>query len=192
MQNLYLSADRERVRDMSADTKEAILSFAERQMRKGGYDAVSFRDIASAVGIKSASVHYHFPTKADLGQAVTRRYRDHFIANLGSPDEASNGSKDRILHLADAYLGAFEADHATCLCAVLGSVVSHLPSETSSEVYAFYDRLLDWIETGLPTDNTYLTPETVISILQGAMVLSIARNTSKPLEDARRLLGKIA
>ena len=52
---------------------EEILEVAERHMRAGGFDAVSFRDIAAEVGIKSASVHYHFPQKADLGAAVVQR-----------------------------------------------------------------------------------------------------------------------
>jgi TetR/AcrR family transcriptional regulator, transcriptional repressor for nem operon len=54
-------------------------------MRGGGYHAASFRDIAAAVAIKSASVHYHFPTKEDLGAAVLRRYLDRTLATLGDP-----------------------------------------------------------------------------------------------------------
>ena len=32
-------------------------------MRRGGFHGFSFRDLAADVGIKSASVHYHFPIK---------------------------------------------------------------------------------------------------------------------------------
>ena len=32
----------------------------------------SFADLEAAVGIRKASVHYHFPTKADLGVAKTK------------------------------------------------------------------------------------------------------------------------
>ena len=47
--------------------REALLKVAEDKVRKGGYNNFSFREIANEVGIKSASVHYHFKTKADLG-----------------------------------------------------------------------------------------------------------------------------
>ena len=51
----------------------AIMDAAERRMRIGGFNGFSFREIAADVGVKSASVHYHFPTKENLAAAVTRR-----------------------------------------------------------------------------------------------------------------------
>lgn len=42
-------------------------------MRNGGYGGFSFRDLAAEIGIKSASVHNHFPTKAAMAAAVARR-----------------------------------------------------------------------------------------------------------------------
>ncbi len=54
--------------------KEAILNAAENKARLGGYNNFSFRELANEVGIKSASVHYHFPTKADLGAELVKRY----------------------------------------------------------------------------------------------------------------------
>ena len=53
------------------DSATQILDIAERRMRQTGYNAVSYRDIAAEMGIKSASLHYHFPKKADLGAALT-------------------------------------------------------------------------------------------------------------------------
>ncbi len=57
---------------------EQILDAAERMARTGGYNAFSFREIAKEVGIKAASVHYHFPGKQDLGAAIAKRYTDRF------------------------------------------------------------------------------------------------------------------
>ena len=53
------------------DSAKQILDIAERRMRQTGYNAVSYRDIAAEMGIKSASLHYHFPKKEDLGVALT-------------------------------------------------------------------------------------------------------------------------
>ena len=58
----------------TGDRVGALLNAAERRVRRSGYNAVSFRDLADDVGIKSASVHYHFPQKADLGVALVERY----------------------------------------------------------------------------------------------------------------------
>lgn len=173
---------------MPNSKKEAILNFAEREMRRGGFDAVSFRDIAGAVGIKSASVHYHFPTKADLGQAVAKRYTDRFIKGLGPSSDPKDTTKDRIERLADAYLLSFQQERSTCLCTVLGSVLEHLPEETTGEIRSFYDRLLSWVAKALGNTPTSLTANSTVSTLQGAMVLAIARDNETPLRDARALL----
>lgn len=61
---------------MATDTKTKILDLAEHLSRRKGFHGFSYRDIAEPMGIKNAAVHYHFPTKADLGVAVIRRYRD--------------------------------------------------------------------------------------------------------------------
>jgi TetR/AcrR family transcriptional repressor of nem operon len=68
-----------------SDTRTQILDVAEKFIRRGGYNDCSFREIATAVGIKSASVHHHFPAKQDLAAAVALRYSENFFANLGAP-----------------------------------------------------------------------------------------------------------
>ena len=64
------------------DRANTILDIAERRMRQTGYNAVSYRDIASEIGIKSASLHYHFPKKEDLGIALVERYSKNFFSAL--------------------------------------------------------------------------------------------------------------
>ena len=59
-----------------------IIDSAIRMIRAGGYHSFSFRQIAAELGIKSASIHYHFPTKEDLGVALTKRYTENFVASL--------------------------------------------------------------------------------------------------------------
>src|SRR6201996_9573655 len=72
----YLPADRYRSVPMS-DVKTAIMDAAERRIQLGGFGGFSFREIAADVGIKSSSVHYHFPTKEDLAAAVIRRWAEY-------------------------------------------------------------------------------------------------------------------
>ena len=55
---------------MSTNAREAILEAAKRTAQAHGYSGLNFRELAAEVGIKGASIHYHFPTKADLGAAV--------------------------------------------------------------------------------------------------------------------------
>src|ERR1700720_895295 len=69
--NLYLSIEKVSSKRSfqewpMRDVKTAILDAAERRMQIGGFGGFSFREIAADVGIKSSSVHYHFPTKENL------------------------------------------------------------------------------------------------------------------------------
>jgi len=48
------------------DIYKHILTVAEGLIQSQGYNTFSYRDIANQVGVKTSSIHYHFPTKADL------------------------------------------------------------------------------------------------------------------------------
>jgi len=63
--------------------RERIPAAAERRIRAAGYNAVSFREVAAEVGVKSTSVHYHFCQEQDQGADLARRYTQNFTAELG-------------------------------------------------------------------------------------------------------------
>ena len=66
-----------------------IMSTAQELIQNKGYNGFSFRDVADAVGIKSASIHYHFPTKSDLVKEIAANYRAAFQLALGEIDAQS-------------------------------------------------------------------------------------------------------
>lgn len=55
------------------DARERVLSSAETLFRQRGYNAVKMQNIAEAVGIRQASLYYHFPSKEQLFVAVTEK-----------------------------------------------------------------------------------------------------------------------
>jgi AcrR family transcriptional regulator len=55
------------------DPRERILAAAETLFRQGGYSNVTMRDIAEEVGIRQASLYYHFPSKEQLFITVTEQ-----------------------------------------------------------------------------------------------------------------------
>lgn len=57
-------------------TREALLMAAAERLQAVGWASFSFRDLAETVGIRAASIHHHFPTKADLGVALVSWMRD--------------------------------------------------------------------------------------------------------------------
>ena len=73
---------------MSAGSKEIILAAAKRRAMAHGYTGLNFRDIAGEVGIKAPSIYHHFPTKADLGAAVAKRYWEDIVVDLKAISDA--------------------------------------------------------------------------------------------------------
>ncbi|HEY4337872.1 MAG TPA: TetR/AcrR family transcriptional regulator [Puia sp.] len=53
-------------------TREHIVRLADSLIRKRGFNAFSYADIAAVLDLRNAAIHYHFPTKSLLGQAVIR------------------------------------------------------------------------------------------------------------------------
>lgn len=157
----------------TTERRDEILSVAERHMRAGGYDAISFREIAAAIGIKSASVHYHFPQKSDLGEAVVTRYAARVQAFLGAPDDPAETPAIRLARLCAVYQTALLKEELNCLCCVLGAESKDLPDPVAEAVAEFFTTLLDWAGRALE-NNPRLPPAYVISALQGAMVLATA------------------
>lgn len=80
-----------------SNTKERILAVAEALIQKDGYNAFSFKDIATAINIKTASIHYHFPSKEDLGVAVISWHADKIAAVLSDiSNNSSLSAKEKI------------------------------------------------------------------------------------------------
>ena len=82
--------------------KDAIEDAAERHARRGGYHGFSFRNLAAEVGIKSASVHYHFSTKGDLVAALAERYMARMRDTLG--DASSLSASVAIKRLSEVFV----------------------------------------------------------------------------------------
>jgi TetR/AcrR family transcriptional repressor of nem operon len=151
-----------------------ILEAAEIRIRRGGFEAVSYRDLAADVGIKAASVHYHFPQKALLGAAVVDRYSDKLAAALGPLDLTQATVEDHLQRLCDCYRAAVRNDGMICLGCMLGAESKDLPDAVSEAARRFFKRLLDWIELALGdrADAATLAVH-IIGTLQGTMILAV-------------------
>jgi len=172
-----------------------IMDVAEAHMRKGGFDAASFRDLASAVGVKSASVHYHFPQKSDLGRAVVARYRSRIEEALG--DAANDRTTiTKLKLLFSVYSTALNSGDSVCLCCMLGAESRYLPTDVAAEVSLFFKSMTDWTRTALtanlPKAKAAALAAHIISALQGAMVLSVALDDNGHLTNTQTLLMRFA
>jgi TetR/AcrR family transcriptional repressor of nem operon len=109
-----------------SDTADAIMDAAERRIRDAGYSGFSFREIAADVGVKSASVHYHFATKESLGASVARRYTQRFMSSV---EREVSGGRDVIEAWVQAFRRSLYDDGKMCLCGALAATSQDLSEE---------------------------------------------------------------
>ncbi len=167
---------------MTATTTK-LLDAAEKRMRKGGYNAVSFRDLAEDTGIKSSSVHYHFSRKEDLGIALVERYSERFFNALEKCAARAKTPADKLKAFTRVYRDALVEDDAICLCGLLGAESGGLPHPVADGVQSFFDANIDWVAGALPgrisrTGRRNLA-STVLAAHQGAMMLATSMNSIK-------------
>ena len=171
-----------------------ILEAAEKMVREGGYNAFSFREIAKEVGIKSSSVHYHFPTKEDLGVAVADYYTQKFIGNLGDPDELHDRGKDPIKTYVKAFKDALTKDKRMCLCGLLGAEIDGLPDKVAAQTRVFFEMNIEWLTKAYKTrglNNTEGKEKAIqtLALLEGAMITSHVLDDVKSFDMITKLLS---
>lgn len=169
-----------------------ILDAAERRFKARGYHAVSFRELAGDVALKSASVHYHFPSKADLVVALVERYHRRFSETLLAR-AGSAGPRDRLRAFVAVYREVLERDGAICVCGLLGAESRGLPERVTGAVRDFFETNIAWVSDALKdggfSDKPRQDAMTIVSALQGAMMLAISLDDHAVLDTvARRLL----
>src|ERR1700753_3873142 len=111
-----------------SDVSVAIMDAAERRMRSGGFNGFSFREIAVDVGVKSSSVHYHFPTKEKLAAAVVRRYTDR---NSEVMDLKLQNEPNPVKAYVETFRETINSPSRMCPCSVLAAALLDLPSEVA-------------------------------------------------------------
>ncbi len=135
--------------ESNPSSKARILSAATKIAQAHGYSGLNFRDLASDVGIKAASIYYHFASKADLGAAVARQYNEDSALAL---EALRTGSKDPMQCLRkypESFRKALENDNRICLCSFMAAESADLAEEVMKEVRAFADIHVDWLTHAL-------------------------------------------
>ena len=136
----------------AVDTSERILDTAQFLVQTQGFNGFSYADIASQLKIRNAAIHYHFPTKANLGQALTVRYRQTFAKALLGIDatvtEARKASQKLELYV-NLFQATLEDGLRMCLCGMLASELVTLPEAVQLEVRLFFEEQQSWLATVL-------------------------------------------
>ncbi|HSS27705.1 MAG TPA: TetR/AcrR family transcriptional regulator [Usitatibacter sp.] len=166
---------------MSTDTSQRILDIAERLVQTRGFNGFSYADIADALHVTKASLHYHFPAKSDLGRRLIERYERNFLAALEAIDARGKGARDKLRRYSALYEDVLR-DQRMCLCGMLAAEYGTLPEPMREDMRHFFDANERWLvgvlkqgrkdrelkSTGSPAEAA----RTIIGALEGAMMIA--------------------
>lgn len=166
---------------MSSNAKEAILSAARKAAQAYGYGGLNFRDLAADVGIKAASIHYYFPSKADLGAAVARRYWEDTAAELEAIQAELSDAVACLRRYPTIFRRSLENGNRICLCSFMAAEYDDLPEPVKVEVQTFGDVNVAWlgkiltIAKGGDTKAGEAHARAIFAAVSGAQLLARSR-----------------
>lgn len=128
-----------------SETAERIVDVAQGLIQHRGYNGFSYEDIAKRVGIRKASIHHHFSTKAELVTVVVQRYTHRFRQQLLHIEGQHAKAPERLAAYAALFEQTFAQDGGLCICGVLGAELDTLDDLIKAEVERFFEVNLDWL-----------------------------------------------
>ena len=190
-----------RSRRDATETASEILDVAERLVQVRGFNGFSYADVAAELGVTTAALHYHFAGKAELGEALIRRYAARFAAALDAIDTQGTGARTKLHAYASLYLDVLRDDRM-CLCGMLAADYQTLPQPMREAVVRFFDDNEAWLGRVLKqgevegtlhfTGSAEAAAQSIVGGLEGAML--VARPYGDPARfeaAARRLLESV-
>ncbi|GJI90731.1 TetR family transcriptional regulator [Rugamonas sp. R1(2021)] len=165
--------------DMASDKKQEVMMAARLMVQAGGYNALSFRDLAEAVGVKSSSIHYYFPTKGDLGAALARQYTEEFLGYLEGLLADGLDWKECIARYAAVFRDTLMRENRMCMAGVLAAERPSLAPEVKAEVERFTTLIVEWLARVLAIGKPKMAPAAlkgwafaVFSAIEGAQLVA--------------------
>jgi len=177
---------------MKQDTAQQILDAAQLMVRNRGYSAFSYADIAKEVGIRKASIHYHFPSKEDLVKELVIRYRDNLVRQCQTIEQQLITPQEQFKRFISLYRNGLE-ENQICLCGMLTADFVVLSPEIQEELKTFFAAAELWLTRLLQrgseakvwqcAQSCELEAKSIIAMLQGAQLLSRAADNSAETFD---------
>lgn len=159
------------------DTREKIIELGTDLVKSIGYPSLSYQQISSQLGIKNAAIHYHYPSKEDLGRDIVRNEITHFQKLITSVSDL--GSWEKLNVFLENYRLHLDGGNKICMIGAGASDFQELPKsvqEVSTEyLFLVKNWFVDLLETGRVAGVFHFKGESVnkasvmVSALAGAL-----------------------
>lgn len=137
--------------NQSANTKESIIETAHRLLLQRGMNGFSYRDIAEPLGVKNAAVHYHFPSKMDLVEALIKD--NHDVLRKGTAEFMAYGgpARPQLEGLFTFTRHQFDCGRPVCMVGALSVDLEELSGSARRALDRFMEDTVAWLAKVLET-----------------------------------------
>jgi TetR/AcrR family transcriptional repressor of nem operon len=161
--------------------RDEILDAAQHLLQTRGCNGFSIRDLGDEVGLRTASLHHHFPAKADLLAAIVHRYRDRLNTRIAEIEAETDVLSTR-LERVTALFSPLAEQGRLCVLAVLAADLPTLSPAPADEARALTANLLGWLTRFIsrakagrelpPATDSESTAALLLAAIQGALLLA--------------------
>ena len=168
--------------EVKSNSRENILEAAKKVAQARGYGGLNFRDLAQEVGIRSASIYHHFPSKAELGAAVARRYWEDSAAELEAMWTETLDPLRCLHQYPQIFRKSLENNNRLCLGSYMAAEYDDLPEAVKTEVQLYADVQVAWLSkvlaaaTGASSENSEPRARAIYAAVAGAQLLARSRS----------------
>jgi TetR/AcrR family transcriptional regulator, transcriptional repressor for nem operon len=170
-------------------TASRILDVAEQLVQTRGFNGFSYADVAAQLDVTTASLHYHYRGKAELGEALITRYTSRFGEALEMIDREHDGAPAKLAAYARIYADVLRRGRM-CLCGMLAADYDTLPDAMRRAVVLFFDASEQWLARVLEqgsaegalefSGSPEEVAQSIVSGLEGALLIA------RPYHDVAR------
>ena len=126
-------------------TAQKILTVAQQSVQTKGFNGFSYRDLAAEIGIKTSSIHYHFPTKDALALELVKTYHAAFNLELDRITAESGNGRSQLEKYIELFEGNLAVDNKFCLCGMLASEINSLSNDVKQAIQDFFTANEVWL-----------------------------------------------
>ena len=173
-------------RDMTAGPRERLIDSTIALIRRRGVHATGLTDLLSHSGTARQSIYQHFPGgKAELVEQATKEAGRQMVALLDTFDDDPISMVDGLISWWEQELGTTDY---TSGCPVVAAALA--PSPAAGRAFSAWESRFTGVlvRAGVTQPAATSLATFTLSALEGAIVLSRAASSTRPLEDVRTQL----
>jgi len=186
--------NKEKVELKKSDKRERLEVIALDAAQQCGLKGLSFRTLATQLGVKSSSVHYYFPEKGDLAFALIERYASSFEIALEKLANASDTLRQKLEGFIALFASTAEGGKL-CLCGMMAAELDQLDEKSQTLLSQYFETTEYWLESILTEHSdevlSTLSPKllagSLMAGLEGALILDRVSGGSKRLDAQREV-----